>query len=223
MKRLFYFSILFVSLTLTSQRLERNSLIDIPSANFNEGLFVNFNGNYPLSSDRGYGLDPNVGIEFSKAGMNFGLNWFAGSDFGLNLAYRFYKTQKTSLSFGIDNIAFSKYISPLGSDTTFRDEIYIDRPPEAWSFYLAGNQKLGKSFELTAGLGRGKYVGYGPRSYLPNTDIFYSEKHENFAIGLFLGTKYSINEWLDVLLDGTAEMSIWAYNANSEGSKEDFP
>jgi TolA-binding protein len=202
MKRLFCFSILFVSLTLTSQRLERNSYIDIPSANFNEGLFVNFNGNHPLSSDRSYGFDPNVGIEFSKAGMNFGLNWFAGTDFGLDLAYRFYKTQKTSLSFGIENIAFSKHISPLGSDTTFRDEIYPNRPPEAWSFYLAGSQKLGERFELTAGLGRGKFVGYGPRSYMPNTDIFYSDKHENFAVGLFLGTKYSINEWLDFLLEG---------------------
>ncbi len=201
MKRLFYFSILFVSLTLTSQRLERNSYIDIPSANFNEGLFVNFNGNYPFSTDRGYGFDPNVGIEFSKAGMNFGLNWFAGTDFGLDLAYRFYKTKNTSLTFGIDNIAFSKYISPLGSDTTFRDEIYDERPPEAWSFYFVGSRKLGKRFELTAGLGRGKFVGYGPRSCLPNTDIFYSDKHENFSLGLFLGTKYSVKEWLDILLE----------------------
>ncbi|MEJ2568778.1 MAG: tetratricopeptide repeat protein, partial [candidate division WOR-3 bacterium] len=31
---------------------------------------------------------------------------------------------------------------------------------------------------------------------------FYSDKHENFAFGLFLGTRYSITKWLDVLLEG---------------------
>ncbi len=201
MKKILYLSVLFVTLALASQRLERNSCIDIPSANFTDGLFINFNGNYPLSSNYGYGFDPNVGIEFSKERINVGLNWLAGSDFGLDLAFQFYKSQITSLSFGIDNIAFSKYISPLGSDTTFIDEIYANRPPEAWSFYLAGSRKLGKRLELTAGLGRGKYVGYGPRSYLPNTDIFSSDKHENFAFGLFLGTKYSVKEWLDILLE----------------------
>jgi TolA-binding protein len=202
MKKILYFSIFIVSLTLTSQRLERNSYIDIPSANIEEGLFVNANGNLPLSSDRGYGFDPNFGIEFSKAGVNLGLDWYAGTDFALDLAYRFYNAKNTSFSFGIDNIAFSKYISSLGSDTIFADEIYDPRPPEAWSFYLAGTQKFGRRFELTAGLGRGKYVGYGPRSSLPNTDVFYSDKHENFAFGLFLGTRYSITKWLDVLLEG---------------------
>jgi hypothetical protein len=49
MKRLLYFSILFVSLTLTSQRLERNSYIDIPSAHLEEGLFININGNFPMN------------------------------------------------------------------------------------------------------------------------------------------------------------------------------
>ncbi len=202
MKKLFYFSILFFSLTLTSQRLERNSYIDIPSASVNEGLFVNLNGNLPLSSDLDYGFDPNIGIEFGRSGMNLGLNWFAGNDFGLDLAYQFYKSKNTSLAFGIDNIAFSKYVSTLGSDTTFMDEIYPSRPPEAWSLYLVGSRRFGKRFELTAGLGRGKYVGYGPRSGLPNTDIFYSDKHENFAIGLILGLKYSVKEWLDILLEG---------------------
>lgn len=202
MKRLLYLSILFFSLTLISQRLERNSYLDIPSANFDEGLFVNINGNFPLSSALGYGFDPNIGIELSKAGMDIGLNWFAGSDFALNLAYRFYETKNASIAFGIDNITFSKYISTLGSDTTFIDEIYESRPPEAWSFYLVGTRNIGRRFELTAGLGRGKYVGYGPRSSLPNTDIFYSDKHENFSLGIFFGTKYYIKEWLDLVLEG---------------------
>ncbi len=201
MKRLLYFSILFVSLTLTSQRLERNSYIDIPSANLNEGLFVNFNGNFPISSGRAYGFDPNIEFEFSKAGMNFGLNWFAGSDFAFDFAYQFYKAKNTSLAFGIDNIAFSKYISPLGSDTTFLDETYVPRPPEAWSFYLVGNRRFGRRFEFTAGLGRGKFVGYGPHSSQPNTDLFFTDKHENFAIGLFTATKFTVNKWLNLILE----------------------
>ncbi len=201
MKKLIYFSILILPLTLTSQRLQRNSYIDIPSPDLEEGLFVNANGSFPFSPNLGYGFDPNFGIEFSKGGMDFGLNWYAGTDFVLDLAYQFHKVQNTALSFGIDNIAFSKYISTLGSDTTFADEIYEPRPPEAWSFYLAGSREFGRRFEVTAGLGRGKYIGYGPRSSLPNTDIFYSDKHENFALGLFLGTKFAINRWFNIILE----------------------
>ncbi len=201
MKKILYLSVLCFSLSLAGQRLQRNSYIDIPSANFQDGLFINVNGNYPFSSESNFGFDPNAGIEFTKSRINVGLNWFDGTDFGVDLAYQFHKSQTTALSFGIDNITFSKYISPLGADTTFSDEIYENRPPEAWSFYFVGNRKFGKKFEFAAGIGRGKFVGYGPRSYLPNTDIFFSDKHENFSLGLILGGKYSANDWLDLLLE----------------------
>jgi TolA-binding protein len=201
MKRFFYISMLFVSFTLISQRLERNSYLDAPSANFTDGFFINMSGSYPLSSDLAYGFDPNVGIEFSKAGINAGLNWFNGNDFGLDLAYRFYEKENIALAFGIDNITFSKYISTLGRDTTFIDETYTPRPPEAWSFYVVGNNKFNKYFELSAGIGRGRFVGYGPHSNMPNTDVFSEDKHENFAFGLFLGTKISPKEWIDFILE----------------------
>jgi len=201
MKKILYLLVLCFSLSLAGQRLQRNSYIDIPSANFQDGLFINVNGSYPFSSESNFGFDPNAGIEFSKERINVGFNWFDGTDFGVDLAYQFYKSQVTSLSFGIDNITFSKYISPLGADTTFSDEIYENRPPEAWSFYFVGNRKFGEKFEFSAGVGRGKFVGYGPRSYLPNTDIFFSDKHENFSFGLILGAKYSAKDWLDLLLE----------------------
>ena len=41
---------------------------------------------------------------------------------------------------GVENIAFSRFISTLGRDTTFLDEYYASRPPEAWSFYIAVNR-----------------------------------------------------------------------------------
>jgi TolA-binding protein len=202
MKRLFYLSILFISLSLVSQRLGGNSYLDIPSANFTDGLFINTSFSYPVSPALAYGFDPNIGIEFSKGGINAGLNWFDGSDFGLDLSYRFFEKGTTSLAFGLDNITFSKYISTLGRDTAFIDELYNPRPPEAWSFYLVGSRKFGKHFELNTGIGRGKFVGYGPRSSMPNTDVFSSDKHENFAFGLFLGTKFSPKEWFDFILEG---------------------
>ncbi len=201
MKRILYLSVLFSFITLTAQRLERNSYIDIPSANFQEGLFVNIDGSLPFSSGSDFGFDPNLGIEFSKQNINVGLNWFAGSDFSLDLAYRFYKKKNTSIAVGIDNIALSKFISPLGSDTTFRDEYYETRPPEAWSFYITANRKFNRLIELNAGLGRGKFVGYGPHSQLPNTDAFFSEKHENFAFGFFLGTKFTFKKWFNLILE----------------------
>jgi len=52
-----------------------------------------------------------------------------------------------------------------------------------------GTKKISKNFEMTLGIGRGRFVGYGPRSFVPNTDVFSDEKHENWALGLFGGTK----------------------------------
>ncbi len=202
MRKILYLLVLLNSLTLQAQRLHRSSYIDIPSANFYDGLFINFNGSYPFSSESDFGFDPNLGIEISKENINVALNWFAGGDFSLDLAYQFYKKQNTSFAVGIDNVAFSKFISPLGSDTTFRDEYYDPRPPEAWSFYIVGNRKFNRLIELNAGLGRGKFVGYGPHSSQPNTDAFFSEKHENFAIGLFMGAKFTFSELFNLILEG---------------------
>jgi TolA-binding protein len=201
MKKILYLSVLLICLTLQSQRLHRNSYIDTPTADFYDGLFINLNGSYPFVADAGFGFDPNLGIEFSKKNINVGLNWLAGSDFSLDLAYQFYKRQNTSMAVGIDNIAFSRFISTLGRDTTFLDEIYGNRPPEAWSFYIVANRKFNRLIELNVGLGRGKFVGYGPHSSQPNTDMFFSEKHENFAIGLFMGAKFNFKKWLNLILE----------------------
>ena len=42
---------------------------------------------------------------------------------------------------------------------------------------------------MTAGIGRGRYVGYGPVSEYFNSDIFSEERRKNWAFGLFGGVK----------------------------------
>lgn len=60
-------------------------------------------------------------------------------------------------------------------------------------------------FRIHLGLGRGRYVGYGPHSHLFNTDIFFgsykeSPKHE-WALGLFGGVEFAPGNYLSPVLE----------------------
>ena len=80
------------------------------------------------------------------------MKWYDGADFAMDLSYQI--TNGTgkfpAISIGIAEVSIDQYISPAGSEETFNDENYVDRPPEIASAYIVGTKKLGKSFELTA-------------------------------------------------------------------------
>ena len=185
-----------ITLNLNAQVNGRESYVDIPRAHFSEGLFLNIDGSYPIGSEDEVKTDINGGIEISINQFNAVLNWYSGTDFALNLSYLILKQvgMVPSLSLGIDNLTYRKFISPVGHghDSTFSDEEYIPRPPEIASAYLVATRTFNEYFELTAGVGRGRFIGYGPRSHLLNFDVFFDEEHEDYVFGLFGGAKFSV-------------------------------
>ena len=203
MKKIFVFLFFLCSISLFSQMLHYNSYIDIPTANHTNGLFINTDMNIPMKSENDVGFDPNIGIEYTKGQLNTALKWYNGADFAFDVSYQIIKENENrpSIVVGIQELALNKFISPVGSEETYTDESYTNRPPEIASFYGVATKALGKNFELTLGLGRGKFVGYGPSSFFPNTDVIFDEEHENWALGLFGGLKINLNSPLNIILE----------------------
>jgi len=166
--------------------------IDIPSATARDGLFINFNGGYALSSEAEQNVDVNGSLEYSIAGFTAGLKVYTEKSFCLDLSYQILEENLNSpgFSIGIEELTNSKFVSPLG-DSGLIDELYYSRPPEIASAYLVATKGLTNSIEMTLGLGRGKFVGYGPRSKYLNFDAFSEEKHADFMVGMFGGLKFS--------------------------------
>jgi outer membrane protein OmpA-like peptidoglycan-associated protein len=183
--------------------MKREAYIDIPTANFEQGLYVNVNSSYPIRSQDSIKFDPNLAIDFSYSKFGGTLKWYNGLDFALDLSYQLLVESGNypGLAVGVGEMAISKYVSPVGSDEVFSDENYPDRSPEVASAYIVATKKLGENFEMTAGLGRGRFIGYGPRSHLVNTDIFFDNNHENFAVGIFSGIKLILPNNLAFILE----------------------
>jgi hypothetical protein len=202
-----YFIILnfIINVSLYSLSLSKSSYIDIPTANIYKGIFINLNSNYPIKTEGDVKFDPNIGIEFFYKRINASIKWYDGSDFALDLAYQLAAENRgfPSLAIGISELTYNKYISPVGSDDkTYEDEKYLPRPPEIASAYLVASKKLNENIEITAGIGRGKFVGYGPYSRYFNYDVLFDNKHENLVVGLFAGLQYSISKNISFIIEG---------------------
>jgi hypothetical protein len=183
--------------------LHYDSYIDIPTANYTDGFFINLDGNYPLKSENEVKFDPNIGIEYTNGQLNTVFKWYDGADFAFDVSYQILKEEKRrpSLALGIYELSFNKFISPVGSDETYSDEYFEERPPEILSFYGVVTKNINSKLEFTMGIGRGKFVGYGPRSYVLNTDVLFNRKHENWALGLFMGVRMRLEKPLSFILE----------------------
>jgi outer membrane protein OmpA-like peptidoglycan-associated protein len=185
---------LVISVAVGAFQMKRESYIDIPSADFNQGLYFNVSSSYPIRSIDDVKFDPNFGIDFSYNEFGMALKWYDGTDFALDLCYRLLEENGhyPAVAVGISEIAIEKYVSPAGFGKVFNDENYLDRPPEVASVYVVATKEINENFDITGGIGRGKFVGYGPRSHHLNIDAFFDETHGNWAFGLFGGIKVSI-------------------------------
>jgi outer membrane protein OmpA-like peptidoglycan-associated protein len=207
MKYLSFIFLFIISLTVNAFQMKREAYIDIPTANFTEGLYINVSSSYPIRDIEDVKFDPNIGIDFSHNKFGLAVKWYDGMDFAMDLSYQILTEKGSSpgLAIGINEISTSKYISPAGSEDVFNDENYIYRPPEIASAYIVGTKKISKNFEMTAGIGRGRFVGYGPRSKRVNIDAFSDENHENWVFGLFSGMRVVFpNNNLAFIIEGDA-------------------
>jgi len=196
--------LLVVSITLDALQMKREAYIDIPTANLNHGLYIDVNSSYPIRDVDDVKFDPNIGIDLSYKKFGVAVKWYDGADFALDFSYKILSEngRLPALAVGLGEIAIEKYISPAGSDEVFNDEDYVDRSPEIASAYIVATKKFSRNFEATAGIGRGKFVGYGPVSKYGNIDVFFDEKHEDLAFGLFGGMRIIFTTGLAFLAEG---------------------
>jgi hypothetical protein len=224
MKKILVVTVFFCFLSLNSQTLHYDSYIDIPSADFTEGFFINLDGNFPLKSASAVKFDPNFGIEYTYRELNASLKWYNGMDFAFDVSCRLLQeeTMRPSIALGIYEISYDKFISPAGSDKTYEDEEYEDRPPEIVSLYGVVTKNINNKFQVTMGVGRGKFVGYGPRSFVPNTDVLFDANHENWALGLFMGMKLTLKRPLSFILEMDGRDANFALEYKSQLLKGTF-
>jgi tetratricopeptide (TPR) repeat protein len=175
------------------QNCSWRSYIDVPTSTFSKGFFFNLNGSYAIDGDEEQErIDANGSIEYGIAGFVAGLKVYSEKTFCLDLAYQIMEQSEIlpSLSIGIENITYEKYVAPVDTVEAV-DFLYNPRPPELASAYLVATKGFGGIFEMSFGLGRGRFVGYGPRSQYLNFDAFFDEKHQDFAVGAFGGVKFT--------------------------------
>ena len=216
-----------VILLLIGQLNGSTGLINIPSANLYEipGMWgVGFSYSFPLLKDD---TDPNAILQPEPADFNAVLRYgFAGrgelslhmytpSTFALGITYLIKKPGRGPAFFcGIDDITYSKHVSLLGRGDTvgfLEEQGYATtgggRPAELLSAYIAMQQTFGKVFNIVLGLGRGRFVGYGDRSHIFNTDFFVlgddykTEEHSSWAFGLFFGASLRFPFGLELMAE----------------------
>jgi len=204
LKRLVFLFLLIISVVSNAFQMKREAYIDIPTVDLDPGLYINVSSSYPIKDVNDVKFDPNIGIDFTYDNFGGVLKWYDGLDIAVDLTYRIFSGSSNipGLSVGISEIALHKFISTAGTDEVFNDEKFADRPPEAWSFYIVAGKKLNRLIEVNAGLGRGKFVGYGSLSKYANTDIFTGKHHEVWVFGLFGGLKVLLTNSLFFIAEG---------------------
>ena len=64
MKNLFYILLFLLSIPTGAFQMKREAYIDMPTANFNQGLYLNVSSSYPVKDVEDVKFDPNIGIDF---------------------------------------------------------------------------------------------------------------------------------------------------------------
>jgi hypothetical protein len=213
--------LLFTELSRTS------GFIDIPTAPQDEMagvLSIGATYSLPVFSNDPYPYDeidaePNDFDIFLKYGFNRGevaLSMFTPNTYVLSAKYLVIQEKEVipALFIGVDDISYSQHISTLGRGDTvgfLEEQGYAlyggGRPPELFSGYVAVQKSFSPYVNLVFGFGRGRFVGYGPRSHIFNTDLFVlgdgydSGDHSGWAFGIFLGGSIKLPIGVELIME----------------------
>ena len=211
-----------LSLPLLAEYTLPSSLIDIPTActrpqNTLRGVF-SFSS--ALKQDTLYPTEWDLGIEYAPTDqIDLTLTMYTPEDYSLGILYQvFPETKNPALAIGIAELSYERHISQVGGGYEecgnpkgwpFDVDYYSLqglKPSENLSIFAVTSKSIGEYLRLHLGLGRGRFVGYGPRSRYFNTDILFGKdgpKHE-LAFGLFGGLQLQPipQLWLGFEFDG---------------------
>jgi outer membrane protein OmpA-like peptidoglycan-associated protein len=122
--------------------------------------------------------------------------------------HRLYGSDKFGLAWGIHGFSTLSDISEIGQTVAtgwYDDQLYqrdnYDKPYERFSAYMVSTYALTNKIDVSVGLGRGRYVGYGSVSKYLNTN-FYHEQGGDWGVGLFGGVEYKLTDRTSFMLEG---------------------
>lgn len=202
-----------VILFLIGQLISSNTLLETPTAYFPKtpsfwegGFITSFALRNVEEEFEPHPLDFDLFVQGAFGGKYFvGAKIYTLREIGLDFSYNIMEEigNIPAIAIGVRNITYKKYINPAGGEPPeggFKDENYEHRNPELLSFYLVSTKKLVERFVINAGIGRGEFIGYGPRSKYLNLDIF-SEDYHDYTFGIFGGIKFFITKYFSLVLE----------------------
>lgn len=204
---------LFISCVIYGEMEKIGGYIDIPSGFIpTKGIYLNFSGGVELGDVPQDVNKYNINAAFNLVLPKFegSLSYYKIQDWTLDIKYLLFSNNVYSAAIGIDRITYRKYITPLGggdeNTTGYLDEQYRIRPQERFSLYFVNTYKPYELVEFTSGIGRGRYVGYGPRSKYFNLDYLFvkddtSRYHQDIVFGLFGGFRIKILPYLSAVIE----------------------
>ena len=180
-------------------------LIDAPTADAQNYRSLLFNAclTQRLSRDPAVpGGERNLSFSLSPVRrLSVAVTAYTRRDYVLGASYQLLDGGAGSLALGIHDMGIYSHVSEMGhNDNVWPDEKYESRPYENFSAFLVGSVPVGSVLRLHAGLGRGRYVGYGNRSQYLNTDYLVGGRHQ-WAVGLFGGVEARLGRHLALALE----------------------
>lgn len=131
-------------------------------------------------------------------------NWTVAGGF----CHRIYGSDKFGLAWGIHSFSSLSDLSEIGQTSTtvwlddrFYQHAAYDKPYERFSGFVVSTYALSDNIDVSLGVGRGRYVGYGVTSKYFNSNL-YHEMGGDWGLGLFGGVELKLSEKTSLLFDG---------------------
>ena len=192
-----------------------SGLIDIPTAGGilpNLGYRIGLDGSVALDSKHSVDdFDKNIHASIGLGGVfETYLDIYTLGNFTAAIGFcnRFYKTDNLQIAWGIHQLSYSLDVSEVGhgdstgwdDDLDYSTKPDYKKPFELGSAFLVSSFLLNKNIQFTVGLGRGRYVGYGPHSKYFNSD-FYHDRGGDWAVGFITGVELKVSKNFSLLFD----------------------
>ncbi len=208
-------SLLVVSLFPAFAEFNRTSgLIDIPEARIlpHLGYRIGVNGTFGLGSNSVIeGLEGNFHSSLGLADkfeVYFDIYTISNFTAAIGFCHNFLKNDKFALSWGIHQISYALDVSEIGhgDSTGWHDDLTYyrgdyEKPFELGSAFLDSTYSLNKFVDVSLGLGRGRYVGYGTHSKYFNSNVHHDQGGD-WAVGLIAGLDLKLTKGISFLIDG---------------------
>jgi len=210
---LFIITVIFTS-PATADFNRTSGLIDIPTSK----ILPHFG--YRIGIDGSVAVDPEQSVDDFDENLHAAIglgNKFEGyldiytiGNFttAIGFCHRFYDQAKFKFAWGVHCLSYSLDISEVGhgDSTGWDDDLAYETKPayvkpfELSSCFMVSTYSPNELVDLTIGIGRGMYVGYGPFSKYCNSD-FYHEHGCDWAVGVFFGFELKATDNLSFMSD----------------------